>query len=325
MQRTVTIAVLLCFVLAIVGIVALAGIQKMVHRDAPPQTVSVATSLDHPFILFGDQIRATLVVRVDPNKVDEDSLIVDFDPAPFSAEFTGVTEKKGDGVIEKTWQWHIRCLSCLPRDAAYSLPYGTVYYRYKGDGAGIGAVSMNFEAVKVTSRLSSVDLTNLSFRPRTAVPPKFHMPQGLSSLTLAVAAVMSVIAVAVTVRALVVALAHKTVSQGSPDPIAETFRTFREDASRAQDLRSLRAVVAACRKFILEYPLEDPTACRVRDGLVLELSELSFRRPPRSRPTAKTLASYREEVSAALNHAEQFLLDEARAQAQVSIGEVVPQ
>jgi hypothetical protein len=141
---------------AIVVALALAG---SVAAGSDP--VAAVTSVSPRAVYFGDQVRATLRVVVDPARAKPESVSVDFPPSLYRrAGPPSVTQTAVGRTRVVTYVWTMQCLRgfCLPgaRKTAFSFPETTVRYRLRGGATG--SMTARWPTVLLGSRVTAVDI-----------------------------------------------------------------------------------------------------------------------------------------------------------------------
>ena len=117
--------------------------------------------------LFGDRVRATLTVAVNPVLADPNSLRADarFPPYRVLGVDAGRAGEGRGGRVVFRYAYLLECLqrACLPSDDAIEFPDARVDYR-TSDGEEAEPLSVEWPELAVVSRLSEEDLEQPQFR-----------------------------------------------------------------------------------------------------------------------------------------------------------------
>ena len=216
-----------------------AGAQRDLRVPGRPVVVLGANL--PPTHLFGDRVRATLTVAVNPVLADPDSLRVDarFPPYRVVEVDAGRAGEGRGGRLVVRYAYVLECLErdCLPSDDAIELPDARIDYRTSG-GEAVEPLSVEWPELAVVSRLSEEDLEQPQFR---ASAPAVDAG-GAGGLTWVLAAA------ALLVLALGV-LAARLLSRSSPraapgsaaprdgSPLAAAFAVLERPAGRSAEER----------------------------------------------------------------------------------------
>jgi hypothetical protein len=241
--------------------------------------------------LFGDRIRATLTVAVNPALADPESLRADarFPPYRVVEVAAGRTGEGRGGRVVVRYAYLLECLEpdCLPSDDAIEFPDARIEYRASG-GIEAEPLSVEWPEVGVVSRLSEQDLEQPQFR--ASAPAAETGGAGLAAWGLAAAALL-VLAGGILLAWLLSRAAPQAapvlVSPGDRSPLEAAFAVLERPAARSAEERRV-ALDALARS--LERSGRRELAARAR-----RLAWLPSPPPPRA--VEELMAAVRREAA----------------------------
>ena len=191
--------------------------------------------------LFGDRIRATLTVAVNPALADPASLRADARFAPYrvvevAAGRTG--EARGGRVVVR-YAYLLECLEadCLPSDDAIEFPAARIDYRARG-GLDTEPLAVEWPELAVVSRLSERDVEQPQFR--ASAPAAESGGAGVVAWSLAAAALVVLAGGALLAWLLWRAeprAAPVPVSRREPSALDAAFTVLERPAARSAEER----------------------------------------------------------------------------------------
>jgi hypothetical protein len=191
--------------------------------------------------LFGDRIRATLTVAVNPALADPESLSADarFRPYRVVEVLAGRTGEARGGRVVVRYAYLLECLEpdCLPSDDAIEFPDARIEYRAHG-GIEAEPLSVEWPELGVVSRLSERDLEQPQFR--ASAPAAEAGGGSLAAWALAGAALL-VLAGGILLAWLLWRAAPRAapvpVARGEASPLAAAFAVLERPAARSPEER----------------------------------------------------------------------------------------
>lgn len=194
--------------------------------------------------LFGDRVRASLALGVNPILADPDSVRTDADFPPYRViEAAGPAREKRGGRIVLRYSYLLECLEpdCLPSDEAIEFPAARVDYRATRASA-VESLSVEWPELAVVSRLSERDLEQPELR---ASAPTVSAERGGSRTfagALAAAALVALAGGVLLARLLsreAPSAAPVVISRRDDAPLASALAILEEPAARSDEERRI--------------------------------------------------------------------------------------
>jgi hypothetical protein len=239
-------------------------------QDRP---VSAVATLSPREPQFGDTVVATLDVRVDPRRVDPNSVGVTAGYAPYRVTTSERTVLREEGVSVIHLESRLRCLglACVPPGAAATVRFQPVRVSYR-EGSQPRSLAVTWPALHVHSRVAATDLRH----PLLRVPPPHASsgyrfpprPTGYALLALA-----AVLALGGSALLLLVALRHfEPARSRTGAPLERILDELAAASSNGDSGRRRRALEELARELepfdsslsaesrVLAWGPEDPRA-----------------------------------------------------------------
>jgi hypothetical protein len=199
----------------------------------------------HP---FGDPVRATLTIGVNPALADAETVRVEARFRPYRmVQAAGPAREERGGRVVLRYSFLLECLTvdCLPSEDAVEFPDALVDYRASG-GIVAEPLSVEWPELAVVSRLSERDLDQPQLR--ASAPAAEAGGAGLLSSTLGAAALI-VLAGGVALAWLLSRSAPRpapaVVAQTEGSPLEAAFAVLERPADRSPEERRLALDVLA--------------------------------------------------------------------------------
>ncbi|MDQ3866408.1 MAG: hypothetical protein M3304_06220, partial [Actinomycetota bacterium] len=190
--------------------------------------------------LFGERVRATLTLGVNPTLADPHSVRTNVQFSPYRVvEAAGPAREEGGGRVVLRYSYLLECLErdCLPSDEAIELPDARVDYH--ATGAGVAEpLSVAWPELAVVSRVSERDLEQPQFR--VSAPTADSSGSRAVTGALAAAALVALAGGALLARVLSREAARDApvvISPHDATPLGTAFAVLEEPAVRTAEER----------------------------------------------------------------------------------------
>lgn len=188
--------------IAVASVIALFAFCTGASAEQPP--LRVVATLDSASVQYGDPVEATVEVDYRPGTIDPASIRIEPSFVPYVATSEPVVRRPRPGVFTSTFT--LLCLTegCLPTEGPRMLHLEPATVT-AGTGAGTIRASGTWPTLRVSSRLTSADLSGpVRFRSPAGPPPPAYSirPSVLTGGLILAAAICALAAIAILAREL---------------------------------------------------------------------------------------------------------------------------